>query len=168
MEYVESFLTQQLGKEAVEKYLVEFKRKATEEDEKKRRRVKSDKNNKLTLVSDSVRILGLCKKINKTLNKRQKVVVLVRLFEMVNASRQFTPQRMAIINTVAEVFNISKEEYKEIHNFVVSDHIEDLDFESILIVDDQPVPCGQCKFIKTESIGRRIITLRLKCPQLSS
>ncbi len=166
LEYVESFLTQQLGKEAVEKYLVEFKKKATEEDEKKRRRVKSDKNKKLTLVSDSVRILGLCKKINKTLNRRQKVVVLVRLFEMVNASRQFTSQRMAIINTVAEVFNISKEEYEEIHNFVVSDRIEDLDFESILIVDDQPVPCEKCKFIKTESLDGQIIILRIKSTEL--
>ena len=78
LEYIESFLTQQLGKEAVEEYLERFKQKATEED-KKRRRVKSDKDKKLTLVSDSVRILGICRKINKTLNRKQKVVVLVRL-----------------------------------------------------------------------------------------
>ncbi len=166
LEYIESFLTQQLGKEAVEKYLEEFKRKATEEDIKKRRRVKSDKDKKLTLVSDSVRILGICRKINKTLNRRQKVVVLVRLFEMVNASRQFTPQRMAIINTVAEVFNISKEEYEEIRNFVVSDKIEDLDYDSILIVDDQPVNCKKCKFIKTESLDGQIIILRIKSAEL--
>ncbi len=165
LEYIESFLTQQLGKEAVEEYLERFKKKATEED-KKRRRVKSDNDKKLTLVSDSVRILGICRKINKTLNRKQKVVVLVRLFEMVNASRQFTAQRMAIINTVAEVFNISKEEYEEIHNFVVSDSIKDLDYESILIVDDQPVKCQKCKFIKTESIDGQIIILRIKSAEL--
>ena len=33
---------------------------------------------KLTSVLDSVRVLKLCKQISKTLNKRQKVVVLVR------------------------------------------------------------------------------------------
>ena len=162
LEYVESFLTQQLGKESVEEYLIQFKKKTTQEDQKKTRR--TDK--KLTLVSDSVRILGLCKKINKTLNRRQKVVVLVRLFEMVNASRQFTAQRMAIINTVAEVFNIDREEYEEIHNFVVSESQEELDFDSILIVDDKEVECKKCKFIKTESIDGYLIILRVKSADL--
>ncbi len=162
LEYVESFLTQQLGKESVEEYLIQFKKKATAEDEKKTRRT----NKKLTLVSDSVRILGLCKKINKTLNRRQKVVVLVRLFEMVNASRQFTPQRMAIINTVAEVFNIARDEYEEIHNFVVSDKIDQLDFDSILIVDDKDVQCSKCKFIKTESIDGYMVILRVRSADL--
>lgn len=162
LEYVESFLTQQLGKESVEEYLVQFKKKATQEDKKKTRR--TDK--KLTLVSDSVRILGLCKKINKTLNRRQKVVVLVRLFEMVNSSRQFTTQRMAIINTVAEVFNISRDEYDEIHNFVISSSHEDLDLDSILIVDDHDIDSKRCKFIKTESIDGQIIILHVKSADL--
>jgi len=162
LEYIESFLTQQLGKESVEEYLIRFKKKASQQDSKKTRR--SDK--KLTLVSDSVRILGLCKKINKTLNRRQKVVVLVRLFEMVNASRQFTAQRMAIINTVAEVFNISKEEYYEIHNFVISEDIKELDFDAILFVDDQEINCKKCRFIKTEYISGQIIILRVKSAEL--
>ncbi len=62
-------------------------------------------------VKDSVKILGICKKINRTLNQEQKVVVLMRLYELVNADRQFTLQRMNIINTVAEVFKISADEF---------------------------------------------------------
>ena len=69
----------------------------------------SDEEVKLTSVKDSVKILGICKKINKTLTQQQKVVVLVRLFELVAADKQFTDQRMAIINTVGEVFNVNPE-----------------------------------------------------------
>ena len=108
LEYVESFLTQQLGHEAVQDYLTQFKKKAEIGEFAKPLK----KKKKLTPVQESVRTLALCRKINKTLNHSQKVVVLVRLFEMVNASRQFTEQRMAIIDTVAEVFNIEKQEYK--------------------------------------------------------
>src|SRR6056297_3104335 len=100
-DYVLNFLTQQLNDEAINEYIALFDKKAgftgNSSNEKTRER-------KLTSVKDSVRILGLCKKINKTLTQKQKVIVLVRLFELVNADRKFSEQRMPIIDTVAEVF----------------------------------------------------------------
>ena len=56
---------------------------------------------KLTSVKDSVKTLGICKKINKTLTQKQKVVVLIKLLELVSTDKNFTPQRMEIINTVS-------------------------------------------------------------------
>ena len=114
VEYVKNFLQQQLSDEKVKEYFALFEEHAglisTEIEEEEEEQDKK----KLTSVRDSVRILGLCKKINKTLTQKQKVVVLVRLFEIVNADRKFTDQRMAIINTVAEVFKVSKEEFVSI------------------------------------------------------
>ncbi len=162
LEYVESFLTQQLGHEAVQDYLTQFKKKAEIGEFAKPLK----KKKKLTPVQESVRTLALCRKINKTLNHSQKVVVLVRLFEMVNASRQFTEQRMAIIDTVAEVFNIEKQEYKDIYDFVVENEIEKLDKRSILIIDDEDVKCKECLSIKTEYIDGHIIVLRIKSAEL--
>lgn len=162
VEYVESFLTQQLGAEAVQISLEKFKKKAgviedaAEEDRPRK------KKRRLTAVGDSVRILSLCRKINKKINQKQKVVVLVRLFEMVNTSKQFTEQRMAIINTVGEVFNISKEEFLDIENFVVKDSQEDLDKNSILIIDETETNCNECKSIQTEALDGKIIILRIK------
>ena len=81
-EFVESFLKQQLNEEAVQEYLAlfdSFVGPAGEESNGK----------KLTAVKDSVRVLGICKKINKTLTQRQKVVVLVRLFELANGDNQY-------------------------------------------------------------------------------
>ena len=101
-EYVKNFLTQQLSEEQSKEYFALFEQQSGWGDEEE-----GDgeaKKKRLTKVNDSVRILGICKKINKTLTQNQKIVVLVRLFELVNADRKFTEQRMAIINTVAEVF----------------------------------------------------------------
>ncbi len=162
LEYVESFLTQQLGHEAVQDYLTQFKKKAAigefQQVQKKKK--------KLTPVQESVRTLALCRKINKTLNQSQKIVVLVRLFEMVNTSRQFSEQRMAIIDTVAEVFNISKEEYANIRSFVIENDIEKLDISTILIIDDEPVQCHNCLAIKTEHIDGKLIILRVPSSEL--
>ncbi len=162
LEYVESFLTQQLGHEAVQDYLTQFKKKAEIGEFAKPLK----KKKKLTPVQESVRTLALCRKINKTLNHSQKVVVLVRLFEMVNASRQFTEQRMAIIDTVAEVFNIGKQEYKDIYDFVVENEIAKLDRRSILIIDDEDAECNECLSIKTEYIDGHLIVLRIKSAEL--
>ena len=106
---------------------------------------------KLTSVKDSVRILGLCKKINKTLTQKQKVVVLVRLFEIVNADRKFSDQRMQIINTVAEVFKVDKEEFTSIESFVISNEADQLDDTNILIINDKNDKLPVCQNNKNQT-----------------
>lgn len=159
IDYVRAFLTSQLNQEKVEEYMSYFSKKAG---------VGKKKNDEiqLTSVKDSVRVLGLCKKINKKLSQRQKVIVLVRLFELVNADRNFSEQRMSIINTVAEVFNIPKSEFQAIEKFVIESEISKIDNDDILIVDDEDFQCEHCKCIKTEEIDEKIIILRIQSSDL--
>ncbi len=91
---------------------------------------------KLTSVKDSVKTLGICKKINKTLTQKQKVVVLIKLLELVGSDKNFTHQRMEIINTVSTVFNILKEENTLIEKFIVSENPKSLDFSDILLANN--------------------------------
>jgi len=165
-EYVENFLTQQLNNEAVPEYLALFDEMAgTSENDKEEKEGKSDKV-KLTSVKDSVRILGICKKINKTLTQKQKVIVLVRLFELVNADRKFSEQRMAIINTVAEVFKLTKEEFISVESFVINNEVEKLDFSTNLIISDKDINCKDAKIIKIESLDGNIVILQVKSVDL--
>ena len=159
IEYVKNFLTQQLNDEAVQEYYELFEQHAD---------LKADdsKKQKLTSVKDSVRILGICKKINKTLTQRQKIVVLVRLFELVNADNKFTDQRMAIINTVAEVFKLSRDEFAEIEAFVINNNLEDLDNPSLLIIGDSLEGIKEAKKITSETLDGNIIILQIKSVDL--
>ena len=161
-EYVKNFLTQQLNDEAVPEYLALFDEMAGFTGEK------ADKSEevKLTSVKDSVRILGICKKINKTLTQKQKVIALVRLFELVNADRKFSEQRMAIINTVAEVFKLTKEEFLSIESFVINDQVEELDKTGNLIINDKENSCNEAKHIKVEALNGNIFILQVKSVDL--
>ena len=152
--FVENFLTAQLSEEVVKEHLTRFKQDV---EKKKGKRVS---------VNESVRVLGICRKINKKLDQKQKVVVLVRLFELLNADRRFSEQRMAIIDTVANVFNISKDEFKNVENFVVQNEISELDDESILIVNDKENYCTFCNHIKSESLDGNILLLQVKSTEL--
>jgi ABC-type multidrug transport system ATPase subunit len=154
VEYVKTFLEQQITADKVDEYFALFEKNAGLTGEQKSK-------SKLTSVKDSVRTLGLCKKINKTLTQKQKVVALVRLFEIVNADRKFTDQRMALINTVAEVFNISQEEFKSIELFVVKNEAEELDDANICIINDKHKKYSQAKSIHTKKLDTNIFILRV-------
>lgn len=166
IDFVENFLTSQLSSDFVEEYLKLFYNHADIKGRNSNGEKSEDEEVKLTSVKDSVRILGICKKINKTLTQQQKVVVLVRLFELVAADRQFTEQRMAIINTVAEVFNISTEEFKSTEIFVVKEEIEELDIPSILIINDNHLTLSQGKTINIEEIDKELLILQIKSVDL--
>jgi len=160
-EYVSGFLNKQLTRETVEEYMALFDEHAG--PILKRAAIKESL---APSVKDSVKILGICKKINRTLNQEQKVVVLMRLYELVNADRQFTLQRMNIINTVAEVFKISPDEFAATEQFVKNDLPEDLINPAILVLSPGDEECELCKRMATGYKDSRIIILRIASVEL--
>lgn len=139
-DFVESFLKNQISKDKVSEYISLYDGFLIDKKEKERESESAEEISekpKLTSVKDSVRTLGICKKINKTLVQKQKVVVLSRLFEMIHADNQLTQQRLQIINTVAEVFNIHETEKTLIKHFVTSSDPYTLESSDLLIMDDQ-------------------------------
>lgn len=99
LQYVESFLVQQLGAEASQSWLLDFKkqvglildekarRKLEREKEREKEReqelandpearARQEKDKELTSVRESVKILGICKKINKSINQQQKIMAI--------------------------------------------------------------------------------------------
>jgi ABC-type multidrug transport system ATPase subunit len=128
-QYVINFFKTELDKDSVQEYLAlydEFSGYGKEEEEGK---------SKLTSVKDSVKTLGICKKINKTLTQKQKVVVLIKLLELVGSDKNFSAQRREIINTVATVFNIDKDEFTLIENFIINEDAKSLNFIDILLLN---------------------------------
>ncbi len=162
IEFVKNFLTQQLTSEAVDEYFALFQKHSKD----KRSNNKVEGKVQLTSMKDSVRIIGICKKINKQLNKEQKVVVLVRMYELVNADRKFTDQRMAIINTAADVFKFSEEEKKSIEAFVVNDDLKKLDLENILLINSSVNDGENREHIQATKLHGNIIILRIKSADL--
>lgn len=148
--FVEEFLYFQLSEDLVKEYLGLYDEFVGP--------VELDENGnpikKLTSVKDSVKTLGICKKINKTLSQKQKVIVLVRLLELIAADRSFTEQRMAIIQTVSEVFNFVEEEYNAIVDFCKKESSELTDVPEIMVIsDDDQVWEYSCKHISSKLLG---------------
>ena len=155
-EYVSDFLNKQLTRETVNEFLALFDEHAGPVLQRS-----FVKEPSAPSVKDSVKILGICKKINRTLNQEQKVVVLMRLYELVNADRQFTLQRMNIINTVAEVFKISSDEFAATEQFVKNDNPAYLKNPAILVLTPGDEACDLCKRMLTGYQDTIIYILRV-------
>ncbi len=167
--FVKTFLTSQLNKAQVEEYFELFiQNTAKEERKRKREAAKSEK--KITSgpvkMVDSVRVMGICRKINKTLNHKQKVIVLARLFEMMNAQKKLTDQRMEIVTVVADAFNVEHQEYKDIKDFVTLDNLTLPDFETLLIINDKKTEYRHAQSIDTERLEGSVVILQVKSADL--
>ena len=136
--FVIQFFEQELDRDSVKEYIELYDKYIG--DNKNSKAEGEGKKAKLTSVKDSVRILGLCKKINKTLSQKQKIVVLVKILELVASDKNFSERRREIINTVADVFKFEKEEYELILDFVLKDSSEQLNNEATLILSNNAPP----------------------------
>jgi ABC-type multidrug transport system ATPase subunit len=164
-DFVKSFLESQLNSQKVLEYLKDYDEKtgSPENDQSE-----GQTSGKLTSMKDSVRTLAICRKINKTLTHKQKVIVLVRLFEMLMSEQLFTEQRMGIIRTVATVFNIFPDELELINNFITCNDPTGIDSREILIISNSAPLSGDVKFksIISQGLDRHICILRIKSADL--
>ena len=127
--YVHRFLVQQIGIESAQKYFDLFLVTATASQDNN-----LDNKKHLTSVLDSVKILKIGKKISKTLNQQQKVVVLIRAIELINTEYNLTDQRVEIIKTIADVFRISRAEYESMLTFATGQLTEGTQHAHILVI----------------------------------
>ena len=164
--FVENFLKQQLNESAVKEYLALFDSFITSDRGKNSENTIESGEPRLTSVKDSVKTLGIAKKINRTLTQKQKIVVLVRLFELINSDNNFTPQRMAMIDTAADVFNITREEQLAISTFVIQNDSNKADIPEILIIGCKNAFPEHSHFIHSPQLDGNIFILRIKSVDL--
>ncbi len=130
---VESYLNLQLNKELVSEYLqlydeyiANHKKKFTRDGRRAKKRTSLN----------SVKVLMICHEINEQLQQKDKVIVLLRLFEFVGESTSITDKELEFVKTVADTFNISEREYYDMKAIVTETVDEIKSKKQVLIVDN--------------------------------
>lgn len=153
------FLKQILNEEQVEDYIKIYNEFLLSHENKN----EGEKQRKKTAVS-SVKILVICEQINEALTQRQKIVVLVRLIEVILEDGKVTDQEIEFISTVAACLNISEDEYDLLYKFCTqADFIE---HEQLLTItapektkqlQGKSIPCeglkGEIRIVNVKSTG---------------
>ncbi|NND94771.1 MAG: ATP-binding cassette domain-containing protein [Flavobacteriales bacterium] len=115
---VRQFLAYMLSKGLVGEYLTLF-------DEFHEKHYGGSGSKRKRTSVNSVKVLKICSQINEELTQRQKVIVLIWLLEYIYLDREPNEQELDFVNTVADSFNLSQEEYREIRSFVSAKDISE-------------------------------------------
>jgi ABC-type multidrug transport system ATPase subunit len=131
---VESYLSLQLNSTLVQEYLELF------DDYLRKHHKKSgkpgDKKEKKRTALNSVKVLMICHEINEQLEQEEKIIVLIRLLEFIHEDYVVTDKELDFVKTVADVFNISENEYFNLKAFIIDGikHVQSK--RNVLIVDN--------------------------------
>ena len=155
---IEAFLKSELNSSLVRQYIDMFNDfLRTHHGSSK----KKDGDRKRTSVN-SVKVLRICAQINEELTQRQKIIVLLRIFEFINANDFVTDQEVEFVNTVAESFNIAEEEYQSIKDYVETPGSEFVDSPEFLYVHSTDRTFEKARSIAQEGIEGNIRILRIE------
>ena len=155
---VEILLKQDLTSELVFKYLKIF-----DEFIKERHGTKRAKDSKKKRTSvNSVKVLRICTQINEELEQRQKIIVLIRILEFIFADDLHSENELAFAETVADTFNVKKEEYQEILQFVETSNCKLASHDNHLIINSNTVTDeSKGKQLHVDGINGSISVLRV-------
>ena len=119
---IKSFLQAQLASSDVTKYLNIFNERLNA----------TRVTNKAVDVSlkysarQSVKALKICAEVNRELTKRQKIIVIIRMLELVQQDGSLSQSELNFVRTISDSFNIAVEEYNEIKEFVAFENKEQI------------------------------------------
>jgi ABC-type multidrug transport system ATPase subunit len=135
---VRSFLSRQLNSDMTEKYMDIFNEYLDlyHKDDIQKGSRKDRKRTSLT----SVKILGICEQINKELEQKQKVYVIIQLIEFISMDKHVTEKENDFLESVASAFNIPANEFLNIKSFIASPVKDIHDRTRLLIINSQEEP----------------------------
>lgn len=155
---VEMFLNQELSSDLVEEYLFLFDEFLNSHHGKSKK--KKGKRKRTSLAS--VKVLKICTQINEELAQKQKIIVLVRLLEFINANDVVTEQELEFVETVADTFNIEREEFERIRQFVDTHNTSKIDSEYFLyITNKEKESLTEAKHIYHDTLEGEVRILRV-------
>ncbi len=128
---VDMFLRQELNQELVEEYLALF----DDHLETHQGKLKKKNSKRKRTSVNSVKVLKICTQINEELTQRQKVIVLIRILEFIFANEEISDQEYEFAETVADTFNISREEFSLCLDFVKAERDDKIDSPHYLVAD---------------------------------
>src|SRR5512133_3282111 len=130
-----SFLSRQLNQDLVKDYIRIF-----DTFYEKHQALNIERGNK-RIGADSVKVLRICNEINKELAQKQKVIVLLQLFEFIKSNgNEISEQEFAFITAVADSFYVPHEEYALIRDFILNTFDDIPDNKHLLIVNNSKLP----------------------------
>ncbi|GAA0893727.1 ATP-binding cassette domain-containing protein [Fulvivirga kasyanovii] len=132
---IKEFLSVHLNQEAIGFYLNLFDTYCCENDLEQREGLNLD-DDTLEFVGDWGRIMAISKQVNRALTMQQKVVLVIKIIELVFADNEISERQGNLIFYIGEALKISRRDMVSLRKFVTGQDLEDLASKDVLIIDE--------------------------------
>ena len=157
---VRTFLTRLLNQELVAKYMKMFEEYLTVYNAESIK--KGTVRDRKRTSRNSMRILGICEKINEELQQKQKIYILVQLIEYISSGEEITENELDFLITISNAFYIPETEYHNIRNFIINTVSYVPEKSKVLIVDNNDTTIqSEFRHITIQSIRGQIQFLNI-------
>ena len=153
---IESFLRTELSSQFVDRYLELFDSNLNTLHAKQRTKDAHKKRNSL----NSVKVLKICAQINEELRQKQKIIVLLRIFEFIQSNVRIQEQELEFATIVAEAFNIPNEEFNLIQWFIFNDETELQNSNQTLFIVRNPNKTERSVFL--EGLDKELVVVHIE------
>ena len=155
---IKSFLQAQLASSDVTKYLNIFNERLNAT----RATNKAVDGSLKYSARQSVKALKICAEVNRELTKRQKIIVIIRMLELVQQDGSLSQSELNFVRTISDSFNIAVEEYNEIKEFVAFENKEQIRSTNILIYLPELVEARFNRSIRLKALDAPILFLYVR------
>lgn len=87
-------------------------------------------------VDDWAKIMQITKKVNQALTVQQKLVLIVKIIELVNVDNDISEAQSNLIFYIGQALKIDQHDVKELRDFVTGQDIDELASKHVLIIDE--------------------------------
>lgn len=133
---IKEFLSVHLNQEAIGFYLNLFDTYCSDKEFSGKAGMAQMDSETLEFVGDWARIMAIAKEVNKALTMQQKVVLVVKIIELVFADGEISERQSNLIFYIGEALKLSRRDVISLRNFVTGQDMEDLVTKDTLIIDE--------------------------------
>lgn len=132
---IKEFLALHLNRDAIKFYLNLFDELATSEKKYYEQTETLDEETQ-QFVDDWAKIMQITKKVNQALTSQQKLVLIIKIIELVFADNDISERQGNLIFYIGQALKISQSDIKELRDFVIGQDIDELASKNVLIIDE--------------------------------
>ena len=133
---IKEFLSLHLNRDATNYYLKLFDEFAASTQIDVRQDLSSLDTDTQQFVDDWAKIMQIVKQVNQALTMQQKVVLIVKIIELVNADDEISERQANLIFYIGQSLKIPQADVHDLQSFVTGHDIDELASKNVLIIDE--------------------------------
>jgi ABC transport system ATP-binding/permease protein len=133
---IKEFLGLHLNREATNYYLKLFDEFVATNQIDERQDLSNVDHDTQQFVDDWAKIMRIVKQVNQALTMQQKVVLVVKIIELVNADDDISERQANLVFYIGQSLRIPQSDIQALESFVTGYDIDDLASKDVLIIDE--------------------------------